>query len=395
MNNYNYWKSFSKVKIVYSAFDFIMFNDKSYPKGYVVDASNKQQLETAIGWASCYDHNDPVVIETDNLNFELQIASAANCSSQGGKLSFWMCIVNKPGIAPCAVGINSELLLSLLLGSTFKNGKCENKVMFARKSSQLGVLHEDMKEYAQLKKDEEAKKKINAHKTTKWKVGFEYKTLTASDTMLGMFDPIIDLNRNTHVVYNRFDNLYTYTIDFDVTPKPKYVNTYDYTKNKKHTLEELIAEGFNAYNFKFNAKCPSRQEGDQVFDKSDITEDVIEYLYRSIDKMDSIYELSTFPVHAFSVCSKNPKVTLDLMEKVLAKIKEDLASIKDDLWPTNFTSSFYGDNIGKKPIKQFIDQSVAKKFLADVVCQNETVRVDSFEKLYEYLIELLRNVTKM
>ena len=80
-------------------------------QGYVVDAGNKEMLESARNWAKWTEYVQPYDRETrtyaavidhegiehefDNEGFTLTLLESADGSSQGGKLSFWNCKISK------------------------------------------------------------------------------------------------------------------------------------------------------------------------------------------------------------------------------------------------------------------------------------------------------------
>ena len=129
MEKYKGWKAIKDLSIVYSIKDMIEFNGKKYHKAYVTDAKNKKQLESALKWANGsytrpQDNVNPKIINTTNECFSFQVVSAAeNSWSQGGKLSFWMCLMEKEGVEPFVVGINSDLLCDFILETVLTNGK--------------------------------------------------------------------------------------------------------------------------------------------------------------------------------------------------------------------------------------------------------------------------------
>lgn len=204
---YNGWKLLDKIIIVLKASNHYKYGCK---QGYIVDPSNKKQLENAKNWGATTvyeideqgnykkdsDGNyiqhieEAEVIETDNCNFQLTLLDSAGESSQGGKLSFWNCLIEK-GDIKCVVGINSDLLLELMLQSTFTNGACKEKVVFARKNGNVGVLHTKMKQYIDALNDKQLRVDVSTKKTTKWQIGHNYITLTQDDIYLGkLFQPI-------------------------------------------------------------------------------------------------------------------------------------------------------------------------------------------------------------
>lgn len=205
---YNGWKLLDKIIIVKTANNHYKYG---CPQGYVVDPSNKKQLESAKSWGgnTIYERDEngnyvkdvngnyvkhyegAEIVETSNCDFKLTLLDCAGGSSQGGKLSFWNCLIEKDG-DKYVIGINSELLLELMLQSTFKNGVCDKKICFARKNGNVGALHEDMTQYKDALKDVQIKKNIGTKKTTKWQIGNNYVTLQMNDIYFGkLFQPII------------------------------------------------------------------------------------------------------------------------------------------------------------------------------------------------------------
>ena len=125
---YKGWSLYDKVIIV----ERKGYTEKDISQGYVVDPKNKKSLKSARGWATTYkydeDHNpvrdadgrmvevEPEEFLLDNEGFKVKLSESANGSSQGGKLSFWNCIISK-GDKQWLIGINAELLLHLLMQS--------------------------------------------------------------------------------------------------------------------------------------------------------------------------------------------------------------------------------------------------------------------------------------
>lgn len=193
---YSGWNLYDNVTIVIRPYNHREYN---LPQAYIVDPKNKKQFESAIHWGEERRYNriegtanyeyvttDPIIKTVKNEGFEIELIDAANESYQGGKLSFWNCLVthDKEDIK-CVVGINADILLTLLLQNTFINGKCNNKVRFARKQGNVGVISDNMKEYTEALKDMQSKKDVTKKKTSKWEVGKSYITLTLDETFLG------------------------------------------------------------------------------------------------------------------------------------------------------------------------------------------------------------------
>lgn len=244
---YNGWKLLDNILIVISAEENIKYNCK---QGYIVDPKSKKQLESALAWGRSvrYDRDEagnPItnyteadVIETDNKDFTLQLLDSSGYSSQGGRLSFWNCLITKGNIK-CVVGINSELLLELMMQSTFTNGLCNKKVCFARKWGSVGVLHTEMTQYSDALADEKLKKNMKKGKTSKWKVGHTYDTVTKSDVYLGqIYSPLkieygsfwLDMSRLSEAERNVLKEKYS---DSDIARKSIDKLKINIDKNRK------------------------------------------------------------------------------------------------------------------------------------------------------------------
>lgn len=192
-------------------------------QAYVVDAGNKKMLESAKDWAQCitydeslsdayYDYRREHRGEPDcdaeakkiwdkyqatrkcfegvehrykNGQFELTLCDSANESSQGGKLSFWNCLIKCPDGREFLVGINADILLELLVSNTFVDGTCQSKVWLGRiGGKQVGAFTENMPLYAQAQKDE-AKRQEAKKANDKYVPGDIVKTLKDKNLYIG------------------------------------------------------------------------------------------------------------------------------------------------------------------------------------------------------------------
>lgn len=173
---YNYWKLMDEVTVA-------IRKEENYGgfSGYVVESTNKEAVESAISWAEYtpYDREtreylpkvDPDVHTFKNEGFTATILDSAGGSSQGGRLSFWSCKVEKDGVE-FVIGVNDAILADLIRSSTIIDGVVQEKVMFARRSGQPGLVHEKMKSYKEALADTEKRDSIKAaKKTTKWELG--------------------------------------------------------------------------------------------------------------------------------------------------------------------------------------------------------------------------------
>lgn len=212
--DYNYTKLPEEVVIV----------ENYCGKGYVVEKGNKSMMDSALNWATGYGNKiQHKEYEYSNKDFTIELQDSAWGSNQGGKLSFWMCLLTAPDGKSWSIGIDSEMLLELLKNSTFVNGKCQQKVMFIRQNSRLGVCHEGMQIYKDaledIKKRDEMKKA-----TTKYNVGDRVGTLTGDCIYLGTL----------YKYYDRLDTWSYRDIKLGIYHQPKLVHVYGYISKYDH-----------------------------------------------------------------------------------------------------------------------------------------------------------------
>lgn len=176
---------------------------------YVSDENNKNTLATGKNWASRYNYKDQdkvVEIHTENKGFKFSLDSSAEGSSCGGKLSFWMCRIDKDDIHG-RIGINQEELNQLFKESTFVNGICQQEVCFYRLNGKVGVCvvgGERYKEFHQKNdKDNELSK---AKKTSKWELGRVYESKTIKQVWVGDVTNCIT-GKKCHLILNARDNI--------------------------------------------------------------------------------------------------------------------------------------------------------------------------------------------
>ena len=171
-------------------------------QGYVVDANNKDMLESAHNWAKWTEYVQPynkethtyaAVIEHEGIDytfandgFTLELLDAAGGSSQGGKLSFWNCKISKDD-KEFIIGIASDYLLEILLHNDFKNGVCQATLSFARCKGGVGMMNESMPSYQQFLLDDQKRADMKKGKTKKREPGHLYSTLTGGDVYFSTF----------------------------------------------------------------------------------------------------------------------------------------------------------------------------------------------------------------
>ena len=167
-------------------------------KGYIVNVGNKKQLESARNWGRTYTSKENIVtggrqsVEVaplehlySNKGFKLTIQQAPTHSSQGGKLSFCMCLIEAPDGKKFNIGIDTAILFRILQQSTVVNGVVQEEMSFVRNGTALGMVHKDMIEYKYAEEDKQIKNKMNTKKTNKYIPGHKYLTLTLESIYLG------------------------------------------------------------------------------------------------------------------------------------------------------------------------------------------------------------------
>lgn len=194
-------------------------------QAYLVDPSNKKQLESARYWAKWTEYgpsykNDegkwvrdyeidhpPVEFEFENNGFGLELLDCAGGSSQGGKLSFWNCLVTKDN-NKFVIGINSDMLLDLLKNASFDKGRCQSPLIFITQKGKVGMTVEGSETYQQCIKDKELMSSLKKSQTSKFAFGDRISTATINDVYLGTITKYYDFDpgeKNATWHYRYFD----------------------------------------------------------------------------------------------------------------------------------------------------------------------------------------------
>lgn len=170
------------------------FNKDDVPQAYLVDPSNKKQLESALEWARWTEYIPNTVdekqkhigtqYEFDNKDFDFELLDAAGGSTQGGRLSFWNCLISKDG-KTFKIGINSDMLLTLLKDGNFKKGKCNDKVCFLSKQGKVGVTIIGSESYKAAQSDMLLKSNFKSKQTSTYQFGDNVVTPTLNEIYLG------------------------------------------------------------------------------------------------------------------------------------------------------------------------------------------------------------------
>lgn len=289
-DGYTGWKLFDKVTIVakqqkrWDPDKWEYYTVDEY-QGYLVDPSNKKQLETARKWAeqeiwSYYtdekgqrDIKQKEVIPAteytyDNNDFTLELYNSAGSSSQGGKLSFWNCWITAPDGKKFLIGIAADLLLDVLKSSTVVNGIVQDKLMFARCNGGVGMLHNRMENYQQALNDAETRSKMKKGKTSKHVVGHIYETATQKNAYLGKFyiwyEP----------VYKPSNNFWgtNELVGFRKLKTPQEVIFFPSVYPEKTKFSDYFDQQYNEV-----FKAPARRESEDVIELDCTMQDYLNY----------------------------------------------------------------------------------------------------------------------
>jgi hypothetical protein len=273
---YNSWKLMDKIDVAV----------KTVPNyhgftGFIVEHGDEKALEAAKEWSKSesgwnrekhkYDNvYEGRVYTFDNEGFTAKILNSAGGSSQGGRLSFWMCEVEKDG-AKFTIGVNDAILADLIKNSVIRNGLITEKVMFARKGGQPGLIHENMDAYTEAVADMKQKADLkSAKKTSKWVIGGVYSTLTQTDVCLGeVYDTIEEYTDNIPG-YDRYHWYARTQTKLRKANKPQkmiaWMHWYNFSKDKNlpETFGELLQQELDSGHIIFSAgRPPARAKASQ------------------------------------------------------------------------------------------------------------------------------------
>jgi hypothetical protein len=326
-------------------------------QAYLVDPANNKQRESARYWAKWTEYgpsqktesgkwereyeidHEPVEFEFENKDFTLELLDCAGGSSQGGKLSFWNCLVKKEG-KTFKIGINSDMLLDLLKNATFANGVCQSPLIFITQNGKVGMTTEGSETYKQCVSDRELKQKIKADLVSKFSFGDILKTTTINEVYLGKITRYyaFDIGRNADrytwnynlrdctllklakpITYNVFDNLYKETRVSDFTNSYKK-SQYDYPDIKK-TCPKRVIDG------KLDLDISEKDFGKLVMDKLYDFEAFKKYYldnYRAPDEDTALYY---FLASRLFGCGTEP---FEIPEALMKKIKDAGIRVMDE-----------------------------------------------------------------
>ena len=288
-DGYTGWKLFDKVTIVAKkmlAYDYKTgeTTDTGNVQGYLVDPTNKKQLEAARNWGTTYksiyeevdgkrQFVDKEIIEPDeytydNDGFTLELHNSAEGSSQGGKLSFWNCWITAPDGHRFLIGIAADLLLDVLKSSTVINGVVQDKLMFARCNGGVGMLSKSMDSYKNAVNDMAIKKKMSSGKTKKVIPGHIYETTTEQNIYVGkMYQWYEEVRDKRQVDYwHRYGKL----IGFKRLEKPREFIFYPSYSEGKDKLSD-----YSAWTWQCRNSAPARRDSGKTIEMDISMDEVV------------------------------------------------------------------------------------------------------------------------
>lgn len=291
----------------YKLLDNIMLvcRDEEYHKNsntlqaYLVDPSNKKQLKSAHDWAAWTEDGPRVKTESGKLEYEwkkehepkeftfgnqhfkLELLDCAGGSSQGGKLSFWNCVVSKNDNR-FKIGINSDMLLELLKSSTFINGVCQDDLLFVTHNGKVGMCTEGSEIHKAAIKDMELKAESKRNSVSKFSFGDIVTTPTLKEVYLGTITQYYTFDTGRNADY-RYSGIYYHDCTITKLAKPITYHMFDsICSNTK------LSDFVNSYNGSyyscpdFKKNCPKRTIDGKIdldYSEEQFKEKLIEKIY--------------------------------------------------------------------------------------------------------------------
>jgi hypothetical protein len=266
--SYKSWKLMDKIDVA------VRTGDERYDfTGYIVDHGDKEALEKAKDWTRVRAWDgvkreygevyEPKVYTFDNKGFTATILMSAGGSSQGGRLSFWRCEVEKDGVK-FTIGVNDAILADLIKNSDLSKGVVKEKVMFARKAGQPGLIHEKMDAYKDATADMAHKSVMkSAKKTSKWEIGGIYSSITMTDICIGeVWDTMEEYKEKSSSYYRYYDT------ELRKRDTPVKVTAWVHLSGSEETpktLTEVLEDKLGQSYIYFNAgKPPARAKTGQL-----------------------------------------------------------------------------------------------------------------------------------
>lgn len=291
-------------------------------QAYLVDPSNKNQLESARRWAAWTEYGPSVKTESGkwerewtkkhepiehifgNQHFRLELLDCAGGSSQGGKLSFWNCIVSKDD-KRFKIGINSDMLLELLKNATFIKGKCQDDLLFVTDNGRVGMCAEGSQVHRDAIKDMELKAAIKSNSVSKFEFGDILKTTMLHEVYLGTMTRYYTFDPGNNV--RRYTNYYDFR-DCTLTKLAKPVKYHVFDSISTQTKLSNFSDYYGASRYAypdFKKSCPKRT----IDGKIDLDISQEEFYKRVVNKIYDFDAYLDYCKQSYS-CPKNEDTAL-------------------------------------------------------------------------------------
>lgn len=212
------------------------------PKAYI--AIDKSSLESGLRWAENRDYpSESITIKNGSIK-SIVIEDSACGSSQGGKLSFWTCILTLPDDRECSIGINADNLCEFIKANTFINGKCEVNIYLGRQNSQQAVFTENMDSY----KDGIDKRQLKTVKqSSNYNIGDIVQSMTQNQVYIGKIYQYLDLYIRRNYSYSS----HSYVID--------YIVVWNKNPEAQHWLPSIDLDTLEPSIFIYDGQCYNKK----------------------------------------------------------------------------------------------------------------------------------------
>lgn len=247
-------------------------------QAYLVDPSNKKQLKSARTWATWTEYgpsiktesgrwerewekqHEPIEYTFGNQHFKLELLDCAGGSSQGGKLSFWNCIVSKDD-HKFKIGINSDMLLELLKNATFVKGVCQDDLLFVTDNGKVGMCAEGSEVHRSAIRDMELKADSKKNAVSKFSFGDIITTPTLKEVYLGTITRYYHFDPGSNDNYYNNRGIYYQGCTITKLSKPITYHVFDTVYGDKTSISDFLNDYGTSrwYSFPdFKKTCPKR-----------------------------------------------------------------------------------------------------------------------------------------
>lgn len=389
------WTKTNDIEIVYSTYEKITVDGVSYPKAFLIDPANMSELFNAKREASSMENSSPKHTITHNEDFKVRVVSLAPASwNETIRKSNMLCLVSKDDIDPFVIGVDSDLMCEFILESSINNGTIDVPVLFAYNGGRLGILHENMSAYKRMIDEANFKRNIRRGQTSKWEIGYSYRTLTESSTMFGTFSNIISVGYHG-VDYSSYINTNCtdreIIVDFNRPDAVVYGDLRESEVSKDNISKTIMSRLNHMFNTKCpdRIKCPARQKGDQVFVPSEnYFNDIVNSLvaYKSHNVLHMIKR-------AFAVYKYNPNATIKILESARNIYNEDISDFNFGIIPSWVENKCIYEHYPEYYPKDKIIKEVlynGNNHPIHVVYNNNDKVFNDWSTLISYLIDIVK-----